>query len=112
MHKDELVEQIVMIAILAGFLVHIFTGFSPEWLRIALYYVSPVALLVIFYRRYKRMQEGFEFSRKIVDAQHQASGRNMLGQDGASGGVQSPYPGVVLPDQSETDEHRRSDENR
>jgi len=103
MRRDELVEQIIMIAILAGFLVHIFTGFNPEWLRITLYYVSPVVLLVIFYRRFRRMQEGFEVSRKMVDAQHQASGRNVLGQDGSTGGVQSPYPGVVLPGQANID---------
>jgi hypothetical protein len=51
------------------------------------------------------MQEGFEYSRKIVDAQHQATGANLLGRDGSPGasgpdaGRQSPYPGVVLPDQ-------------
>ncbi len=112
MRTDELVEQIVMIAILVGFLVHMFTGYSPDWLRILLYYVSPVALVVIFYRRYRRMQEGFEFSRKMVDSQHQASGRNVVGQDPRAGGVQSPYPGVILPDQSETDEQRRQDEKR
>ena len=39
----------------------------------------------------------------MVDAQHQASGRNVLGQDGSTGGVQSPYPGVVLPGQANID---------
>ncbi|GEM_PF-5422439 len=112
MRTDELVEQIVMIAILVGFLVHIFTGYSPDWLRLVLYYVSPIVLLVILYQRYKRMQEGFEFSRKIVDSQHQASGRNVVGQDPRADGVQSPYPGGFLPDQSATDQQRRQDEKR
>jgi len=112
MRRDELVEQILMLAILAGFLVSLFTGYHPEWLRIALYYVSPVVLLAIFYRRYKRMQEGFEYSKNIVDAQHQASGRNVIGQDAPAGGAQSPYPGVVLPDQSETDRPGRTDEQK
>ncbi len=112
MRRDELIEQGIMIAILAGFLVHIFAGFTPEWLRIALYYVSPVVLLVIFYRRYKRMQEGFEYSKNIVDAQHKASGRNVIGPDAPAGGVQSPYPGVVLPDQSETNLPQSPDEKK
>ena len=112
MRTDELVEQMIMIAILVGFLVHIFTGYHPEWLRILLYYVSPLVLLVIFYRRYKRMQEGFEYSRKVVDAQHAAHGTNTLGLDPCAGGVQSPYPGVVMPEQPETDLPQWSDEEK
>ena len=100
MRRDELVEQIIMIAVLAGFLFHIFTGYDPQWLHVLLYYVSPVALAVILVRRYRRMQEGFEYSRKIVDSQHQATGANVVGRDPQqSQGPQSPYPGVVLPDQ-------------
>ncbi len=100
MRTDELVEQIIMIAVLAAFLFHIFTGFSPRWFHITLYYVSPIVLVVILIRRYRRMQEGFEYSKKIVDAQHQATGANVVGRDPEppSGG-QSPYPGVVLPDE-------------
>ncbi|MGI5817970.1 MAG: hypothetical protein ACOX9R_07710 [Armatimonadota bacterium] len=99
MRRDELVEQIFMIAVLVGFLVHIFTGYDPPWFHALLYYVSPIGLAVIFVRRYRRMQQGFEISRKIVDAQHQATGANVVGRDpSARGGVQSPYPGVVLPD--------------
>ncbi len=102
MRKDELVEQAIMIAVLVGFLVHIFTGYDPSWFHALLYYVSPIALTVILVRRYRRMQEGFEYSRKIVDAQHQATGASTLGQDAEQpgGGRQSPYPGVVLPDES------------
>lgn len=99
MRRDELIEQIIMIAVLVGFLVHIFTGYDPRWLHIALYYVSPIALAIILVRRYRRMREGFEYSRQIVDAQHAASGRNVLGQEPrAGGGPQSPYPGAILPD--------------
>jgi len=102
MRRDELIEQIIMIAVIVGFLVHIFTGYDARWFHVALYYVSPIALAVILVRRYRRMQEGFEFSRKIVDAQHQATGANVVGRDPQSGsaGPQSPYPGVVLPDQA------------
>jgi hypothetical protein len=101
MRTDELVEQIIMIAVLVGFLVHIFTGYDPRWFHVALYYVSPVALAVILVRRYRRMQEGFEYSKKVVDAQHQATGANVVGRDPEpASGVQSPYPGVVLPDQA------------
>jgi len=104
MRRDELVEQIIMIAVLVGFLYHVFTGYDPPWFHALLYYVSPIALAVILVRRYRRMQEGFEFSRKIVDAQHTASGRNVLGEDPRTGGApRSPYPGVMLPDQSQTD---------
>ncbi|MBD3293107.1 MAG: hypothetical protein GF393_09295 [Armatimonadia bacterium] len=100
MRRDELIEQIIMIAVLVGFLYHIFTGYDPRWFHVLLYYVSPVALAVIFVRRYRRMQEGFEYSRKIVDAQHQATGANVVGRDPQQPqGPQSPYPGVVLPDQ-------------
>lgn len=101
MRRDELIEQIIMIAVLVGFLVHIFTGYDPRWFHVLLYYVSPIALAVILVRRYRRMQEGFEYSRKIVDAQHQATGANVVGRDPrVGGGPQSPYPGVVLPDQA------------
>ncbi|MFP4249992.1 MAG: hypothetical protein ACLFU7_10065 [Armatimonadota bacterium] len=100
MRTDELVEQIFMIAVLVGFLFHIFTGYDPRWFHVALYYVSPVVLAIILVRRYRRMQEGFEYSKKIVDAQHQATGANVVGRDPTPpSGVQSPYPGVVLPDQ-------------
>lgn len=101
MRKDELIEQIIMIAVLVGFLVHIFTGFDPPWFHALLYYVSPVALAVILVRRYRRMQEGFDYSRKIVDAQHQVTGANVVGRDAQPPrGPQSPYPGVALPDQA------------
>ncbi|MFW6156575.1 MAG: hypothetical protein ACOC7J_04590 [Armatimonadota bacterium] len=103
MRKDELVEQFIMIAVLVGFLVHIFTGYDPRWFHALLYYVSPIVLAVILVRRYRRMQEGFDYSRKIVDAQHQATGANVLGRQNAAGGPnagpQSSYPGVALPDQ-------------
>jgi len=82
MRRDELIEQIIMIAVLVGFLFHIFSGYDPRWFHILLYYVSPVALAVILVRRYRRMQAGFEYSRKVVDAQHQATGANVMGRDG------------------------------
>ena len=104
MRTDELVEQIIMIAVLAGFLVHIFTGYDPRWFHVSLYYVSPIVLAIILVRRYRRMQEGFEYSRKVVDAQHQATGANVVGRDAqrpqGKQGPQSPYPGVVLPDEA------------
>lgn len=98
MRRDELIEQLIMIAVLAAFLVHIFTGFSPQWFYVTLYYVSPIVLVIILVRRYRRMQEGFEYSKKVVDAQHQATGANVVGRDPQpAGDVQSPYPGVVIP---------------
>lgn len=103
MRRDELVEQLIMIAVLVGFLVYIFTDYDPRWFHVTLFYVSPVVLIAILIRRYRRLQEGFEYSKKVVDAQHQATGANVVGRDPRPGNVQSPYPGVALPDQSQAD---------
>ncbi|NLO04876.1 MAG: hypothetical protein GX131_03495 [candidate division WS1 bacterium] len=102
MERNELIEWLLIIASIIAWWPRIFLGYDPLWYHVLIYYVTPLLLVVILFRRYRRMQEGFEYSRKIVDAQHKMTGANVLGKDPKpGGGVQSPYPGVVLPDQSE-----------
>ncbi|MEA3402193.1 MAG: hypothetical protein U9R79_13230 [Armatimonadota bacterium] len=103
MERGELIEWIIIIAIIVAWWPHLFLGFDVGWYHALIYYVSPIVLAVILVRRYRRMQEGFEYSRKIVDAQHQATGANVLGRDAQPAGRQSPYPGVFLPDDIEAE---------
>lgn len=97
MERREIIEQAVMIAIIVAWLVRIFTGYDAAWFTALLYYAAPVALVWILVVRWRRVHEGFEFSRKIVDEQHRMTGANVMGERHAPG-PQSPYPGVILPD--------------
>ncbi|MGC9320013.1 MAG: hypothetical protein ACP5KN_18420 [Armatimonadota bacterium] len=101
MDRGELIEWIIILAIIVAWWPHLFLGYDVGWYHALIYYISPIVLAVILVRRYRRMQEGFEYSRKIVDAQHQATGANVLGQHPRQPGRQSPYPGVFLPDDIE-----------
>ncbi len=103
MERGELIEWVLIIAVIMAWWPRIFLGFDPPWYHALIFYVSPLVLAVILVRRYRRMQAGFEYSRKIVDAQHQARGVNVLGQETGGAGPQSPYPGVILPDKAEAE---------
>ncbi len=81
MERRELVEWIVIIAVIVAWWPHIFFRYDPAWYHALIYVVGPIALIVIFVGRWRRVQEGFEYSRKIVDEQHRMTGANVLGQD-------------------------------
>jgi len=112
MERKEIVEQSAMIAIIVAWLVRIFTGYDALWFHVLIYWVAPVALVVILVVRWRRVHEGFEFSRKIVDEQHRMTGANVVGERRAPG-PQSPYPGAILPDHLDLPESTdESDEQR
>ena len=98
MERNEIIEWIIIIAGVIGWWPKIFMGFDAPWYNVLIYAVYPLALIVIFVLRWRRVHEGFEYSRKIVDAQHQATGANIVGRPPETGGRPSPYPGVVIPD--------------
>jgi hypothetical protein len=69
MARDELIEWIIMILCVLLWFPRIFFGFNPLWYHLLIYYVEPVALVVIFVRRYRRMKAGFEYSEKVARSQ-------------------------------------------
>ncbi|MGD9495096.1 MAG: hypothetical protein AB7Y46_02175 [Armatimonadota bacterium] len=111
MERRELIEWVVIIAGILAWWPRIFMGYDAGWYNALIYAVYPIVLIAILVTRWRRVHEGFEYSRKIVDAQHQASGRNILGPQPQSGGPQSPYPGVVLPDQHQMPDLKLEDED-
>ncbi len=79
MERAEVIEWIVIIGAILAWWPRIFMGYNPLWYHVLIYYVTPLLLALIFVRRLRRMEQGLEYSRKIVDAQHKASGTNILG---------------------------------
>jgi len=92
MERKELVEWIVILAIIVAWWPHVFLHFDQLWYHVLIYYVSPLALVYIFVRRLRRMQEGFEYSQKVVDARHKATGANVLGYPPIPTGTPEPPP--------------------
>ena len=70
--REELWEWIVMIAIIISWWPRLFLGWSNPAYLVLIYVVDPVILIVIFRRRLKRMNEGFDHSKSIIDATQKA----------------------------------------
>ena len=104
MDRQEIVEWALIILVILAWWPRIFLGYDPTWYHVLTHYVSPIVLAIILVRRYRRVQAGFEYSRKIVDAQHQATGSNVLGKDPLPGSARTPYPGVTVPDDVDVEE--------
>jgi hypothetical protein len=68
--RGELVEALVIIIVIIAWWPLIFLNFHAIVYRVALYVGSFVALGIILYRRWHRLDEGFRHSQKIVDQQH------------------------------------------
>lgn len=90
MERYEIIEWALIILVIIGWWPWIFLGYHATWYYVLTHFASPILLAVILWRRYRRVQEGFEYSRRIVDAQQQATGANVLGRQqhetGADGG--------------------------
>ncbi len=115
MERREIIEWIVIIACIVAWWPYLFFRYDPMWYHVLIFYISPLVLVYILVVRYRRMQEGFEFSRKIVDQQHRMTGANVLGRDSQPTGPQSPYPGIVLPsppDESEDENEGEEEESQ
>lgn len=98
MQRTELIEWIVMIGVIVAWWPRVFMGYDPLWYHVLVYYVTPLALIVIFVRRYRRMEKGLEYSQKVMDERHKASGANILG-----------YPPVPTGGPEERTEDKRAD---
>jgi hypothetical protein len=62
MHRSELIEWIISIACILLWWPRIFSGYDPVWYHLVIYYLVPLTLLVIFFRRYGRMKAGLKYS--------------------------------------------------
>ena len=71
MSLGELFEWIAMIAVIVGWWPLIFLGWYHPAYRYSLYIASAVILGIILVRRIIRLEEGFRYSRKIVEMQEQ-----------------------------------------
>ncbi len=71
MRPVEWVEQIIMIVIVVAWIPWIFSLVDHEWYRVALYYGSPVPLLVIFVNRVMRYRQAVREAEAIADQRAQ-----------------------------------------
>jgi len=69
MQRAELWEWIILILCIILWWPRIFWGFDALLYHILIYYLVPVALLIIFIRRYVRMKEGLKYSEEAARKQ-------------------------------------------
>jgi len=79
MERKELAEWIAIIVIMIAWWPRIFFGYDPLWYHVLIVYVSPIVLVAILIVRYRRVREGFEYSERVIKAQHKAAGRDVIG---------------------------------
>ncbi len=65
MARGELIEWIVMLAIIVAVWPIVFFGWAPPYYRFPLYAISLIALVIIFLRRLRRTREGLEESERM-----------------------------------------------
>jgi hypothetical protein len=90
MERRELIEWILIIAIIVAWWPWIFLGYSDAWYRVLIFYVSPLALIFILVVRVRRVQRGLDYSQKVMDERHKASGANVLGYPPVPSGAPEP----------------------
>ncbi|NPV46424.1 MAG: hypothetical protein HPY69_05680 [Armatimonadetes bacterium] len=69
MSRDEIIEWAVILLSVVLWWPRLFLGYDPLWYHLLIYYAVPVALIVIFVRRFRRMRAGLEYSEKVVQSQ-------------------------------------------
>lgn len=80
MDRDELIEWAIIIGCIVLWWPYILIrgGYVawgyPMWYHLLIHYAVPVVLALLFVRRYRRMKEGLEYSRKVVDGQRGGPG--------------------------------------
>ena len=72
MSRAELIEAIIMIAIIIGFWPVVFLGWFPDLYKYVYYGVSGVLVILIFIRRLARVRAGLKYSRQMRDLRDQA----------------------------------------
>ncbi len=93
MSRRELVEWILIVLIIIAWWPRIFLGYDPLWYHILIYYLAPLVLILVFVRRFRAMQEGFEYSEQMMKAQRPTQ---LLDPDSSDAKQQSP-PSSPLP---------------
>ena len=88
MPRDELIEAIVMIAILVAFWPVMLCAWIPPTARYLFYGMAGVLVLIIFLRRLGRIRAGLKYSRNMRDLQEQIK----------TGGQPTP---LIPPDESD-----------
>ncbi len=68
MPRAELIEWIVMLAIIVAWWPMVFLGWGPVYYRFPLYVASLIALAIIFIRRLRRTREGLAESERMKQA--------------------------------------------
>lgn len=81
MSRDEIIEWAVIILSVVLWWPRLFLNYDPLWYHLLIYYAVPVALIVIFVRRYRRMKAGLEYSEKVVQSQRYGQSPPSLGDD-------------------------------
>lgn len=69
MHRSELIEWIIIIAGIVAWWPRIFWGYDPGWYHALIYYIFPLALIVIFFRRFARVRAGLKYSEDVAKTQ-------------------------------------------
>ena len=91
MSRDELIEAIIMIAIIVGFWPVLFCAGIPPNVQYLYYAMSATLVFIIFLRRLARIRAGLKYSRTMRDLQEQAK----------TGGQPMPF---IPPDDSDTED--------
>ena len=66
MERNELIEWIIIILCVIAWWPLIFMGYNPLWYHLLLYYVTPLVLIGITVRRYRRMKAGLAYSEQVA----------------------------------------------
>jgi hypothetical protein len=69
MSRTELIEWIVMILCVIVWWPRVFLGYDSPLYHLLIYCGVPIALIIIFVVRYRRMRSGLEYSEKVVQSQ-------------------------------------------
>ena len=70
--RQEFWEWIAMIAIIISWWPRLFLSWDNPAYLVLIYVVDPIIVIVITRRRWKRMNEGFDHSKSVLDATQKA----------------------------------------
>ncbi len=69
MSRDEIIEWVIILLCVVVWWPRLFMNYDPLWYHVLIYYLVPLALIIIAVRRYRRMKAGLEYSEKVVQSQ-------------------------------------------
>jgi hypothetical protein len=108
MNRVEVIEWIVIMLVIVSWWPRIFLGYGynhdPMWYHLLTHYVSPLVLIVIVLRRWRRMQEGFHYSEEMLQHQQMGKPGSESGETQSADGRTPSLP-FVPPSASEDDDN-------